>query len=715
MLTSHAVQKHDEERRSCRRATLQWVVLVYFGGDQWGKLIDLSEKGMRFQFEHPPALRQSINFTFEAMGCMAIPSEGKVFGDSIQATGRVKWTREFERTAGVEFIELSQRSRDQIRYWISSGALLEEPAPSQELHHEWNKKRSKKADQKTTALPSASLASAPHPAELAPSQAKPLLEPRREVFESDPTESDVEVVWEPEPSPQPPTIDESSTRRKRWPVGPNREAALPPAVPEEPRKKRPAEVAHESAFASTAPTVDEPATHRKKWSVEARREAPLTPVLPEEPATPLRKRPADAEPESPFASPTLDEPPAHRRKWGFDSKPEPAFAEPALDEPVAPHWAREPEPEHSYLPTLDEAAAAELREKLDALSHRQRPAEPEAEDSVALPSFDEPAPAPEEFDPVPAERQGFWESQAGLTSQGVGFDVPGMLHHDERQRRGQTLELKQRRARVGFIAVLGFLATAGALVGIIRFTSTFNERAEATEVSRPSEGRAASSRADSGAAAEATSTFLVEVLDASNRRSVLLFSGPTRTNKSGRGGQEPSQPETSVMAVQEPREEFKTPASKKEASRDFTLIAPRAAASIANTNSSVEAPALSTQAPASLDAPLQNLPSPARPAADRTTPVGGDVQPARLVHAVLPSYPQMARTNRVAGDVTLDALVDETGTVKDVQVLAGPLLLREAAKEALRQWRYEPARLDGQPAAMHLTVTVKFQNNQENR
>src|SRR2546430_17634550 len=40
---------------------------------------------------------------------------------SIQATGLVKWTREFERTAGVEFVELSTKTRDLIRYWLSSG------------------------------------------------------------------------------------------------------------------------------------------------------------------------------------------------------------------------------------------------------------------------------------------------------------------------------------------------------------------------------------------------------------------------------------------------------------------------------------------------------------------------------------------------------------------------------------------------------------------
>ncbi len=166
------------------------------------------------------------------------------------------------------------------------------------------------------------------------------------------------------------------------------------------------------------------------------------------------------------------------------------------------------------------------------------------------------------------------------------------------------------------------------------------------------------------------------------------------------------------MAVEEPAEEGKMAAIKPETPRDFTLSAPHPATSATSENSALEAPAMAKEPLASVDAPLQNLPSPAMPGApDGPLPVGGEVQPARLIHAMLPSYPQIARANRLAGDVTLDALVDEAGSVKDVKVLTGPLLLREAAKEALRRWKYEPARLDGKPTAMHLTVTVKFQNN----
>jgi len=67
----------SNERRSVLREPLKWVVLVYFGLDNWGKLIDLSESGMRFEFAQPPSDRERINFTFEAMGCLPGPPAGR--------------------------------------------------------------------------------------------------------------------------------------------------------------------------------------------------------------------------------------------------------------------------------------------------------------------------------------------------------------------------------------------------------------------------------------------------------------------------------------------------------------------------------------------------------------------------------------------------------------------------------------------------------------
>lgn len=89
-------------------------------------------------------------------------------------------------------------------------------------------------------------------------------------------------------------------------------------------------------------------------------------------------------------------------------------------------------------------------------------------------------------------------------------------------------------------------------------------------------------------------------------------------------------------------------------------------------------------------------------------PIGGDVIPARLLSSTPPAYPQLAKTQRIEGAVRIDALVDAAGKVSSMKVVTGPVLLHQAAMEALRQWKYQPAMLDGKPVPMHLTVTIQF-------
>jgi TonB family protein len=103
-----------------------------------------------------------------------------------------------------------------------------------------------------------------------------------------------------------------------------------------------------------------------------------------------------------------------------------------------------------------------------------------------------------------------------------------------------------------------------------------------------------------------------------------------------------------------------------------------------------------------------NLTESSKEPAAPPAPVGGDVKPARLISSAPPSYPAMARTQHIAGDVRVDALIDATGRVTTMKVVSGPSLLHQAAMDALRRWKYEAATLDGKPVAMHLTVTIQF-------
>jgi protein TonB len=68
----------------------------------------------------------------------------------------------------------------------------------------------------------------------------------------------------------------------------------------------------------------------------------------------------------------------------------------------------------------------------------------------------------------------------------------------------------------------------------------------------------------------------------------------------------------------------------------------------------------------------------------------------------------VARTEKMEGVVVIDALVDDTGKVTDMKVISGFPRLTQAAMDALRTWKYEPARLNGQPIAMHMKVSISF-------
>lgn len=104
----------------------------------------------------------------------------------------------------------------------------------------------------------------------------------------------------------------------------------------------------------------------------------------------------------------------------------------------------------------------------------------------------------------------------------------------------------------------------------------------------------------------------------------------------------------------------------------------------------------------------ESLPGPPAPPSSAVRAGDGITEP-RKIHDVQPLYPEPARMARVQGTVILDVTLDERGKVRDIRVLK-PLAegLTEAAVDAVKQWRYEPSQLDGEPVAVLMTVTVTF-------
>ena len=88
---------------------------------------------------------------------------------------------------------------------------------------------------------------------------------------------------------------------------------------------------------------------------------------------------------------------------------------------------------------------------------------------------------------------------------------------------------------------------------------------------------------------------------------------------------------------------------------------------------------------------------------------GGQVEPAVVVEKIDPPYPEIAVRAQVEGSVVLDIGIDETGRVTDVQVTRGlPFGLSEAAANAVRQWKYRPARGPDGPIPSRKTVRILF-------
>lgn len=509
--------ERTEERRGSPRENLKrYVVLVFFGEDNWGKLTNMSESGMAFEFAKPPSLEERVNFTFQAMGCMPMPGNGKALGDSFEAPGKIVWTREFERGAGVQFVDLAEASREQIRQWLSFETSTNPSTPAEQT----------------------------------------------------------------KPKPQPILAE-----------------LLAPLEP---------------GSSSKGPSG------KKELVVE-------------------------------------------------------------LDMPV-PIAETIPEPDSSFL-----------------------------ESSVAEESYEAPG----------------WSAQEETAN---GPRVPESQAYSHPSV-----------ARLTFLVVSGCLAAFAVTAGVRIFMAREAHRADAevrasdptpgigestaevnssspvpTPVSLPPVSVTSSSASSSVASAP---PFQVDVLDADGRNWILWFVHGGAKDKSNTPPYRPVTSSNSSAPTMKTtkREEAASPEKPQEV-HSFTMVSPNVSHPV-NSNTagklSSEAPAIQPEVATSLGGPIGDVlvskVAPAAPAAHG--PIGGMVQQPRLVRATLPVYPQLAKSSRVGGDVVVDALIDAAGRVTTLKVISGPVLLQQAAMDTVRQWKYEPARLDGQAVAMHLSVTVKFRLN----
>ncbi len=99
---------------------------------------------------------------------------------------------------------------------------------------------------------------------------------------------------------------------------------------------------------------------------------------------------------------------------------------------------------------------------------------------------------------------------------------------------------------------------------------------------------------------------------------------------------------------------------------------------------------------------------PEAPPPAKVVRIGGNIVAPKMLKKVAPEYPELARNARLGATVIMEAQVDIHGVVKSVTILRGHPLFDEAAVAAVKQWRYRPFLLNGEPIEFILTVTVVF-------
>jgi len=92
--------------------------------------------------------------------------------------------------------------------------------------------------------------------------------------------------------------------------------------------------------------------------------------------------------------------------------------------------------------------------------------------------------------------------------------------------------------------------------------------------------------------------------------------------------------------------------------------------------------------------------------------VKGDVMKKKLIHKVTPRYPAEAMSRRVSGTVVLQVVIGVDGAVKDMQYISGPRILVQATMDGVRQYKYRPTVLNGQPVEVDTTVETVFEIRQ---
>ena len=641
----------ETERRVHARRRMEGLAYVDLGPDNGAILIDLGEGGLSFHSVAPVTLDQAVLLKFKLPGA----------ADFIESYAEVAWLNETGKGGGLRFVELRSELREQIGAW--AGTVSAADAGAAEVSKTEVGRTESSAAQVSSEAPRGIEATRVNEAEA------------RNAPPKGETTAEAELVRTPvELAPEPALVEVSTGISEDY-------ADVDPSVA----------AIEENAIEDVLPSVE--ISEQAIAAASAAALADNSPVAPPQ-SDPITKKPAEHN-----SAPAPVEATDAVKKAG-----EPAAGKPFRSSGNAPAKAQplpamQSEGVSSRVHSGIMAAASESSVSARARSAGTQPRNPVATTSgegahriASLGASVTPGASGARHSQLLAHRSDEWEAQGKEP-----------LPNIEETPASQAL-------KIGIGAAAGAILVLAIVAGVPSLRTRVLATTNAKSTAAPLEA--------------GMREFQVEVADVNNRRWILKGGGeagsPFVETSSRRNAQPPAAPSKKNAVKSEPANESDDageapapviPQPKAATPDELVLARPLKSASAASQVENLPPSIFDGITPPigslanSLPVTGPNAPGPAPVQAGAR---GGDLQAAVLLTRVAPIYPSDALKDGLRGEVRVRATIDKDGVPTKLTAISGDPRLIQAALQAIRQWRYRSATLEGQPIETTTIVSVAF-------
>jgi TonB family protein len=249
----------------------------------------------------------------------------------------------------------------------------------------------------------------------------------------------------------------------------------------------------------------------------------------------------------------------------------------------------------------------------------------------------------------------------------------------------------------GKIAIVAIVLVAIAAGGYFGYTK-LHQQSSAPTVETPQQPEMAVP-APNATTAATSGTFTVSMQKAAEAAETAPSVSATPTShKPDAGKVIDSEPEVVVTKIEPKPTVVKSASHGASKPQEADVQAPEMLAATGSDQSAIS----SIMSSAPLSVPV------AAPVPSPMLKVSQGVTQGLLMKRVQPIYPRQAMQMHISGSVQLQAVISKTGSISSMKTLSGDPVLAHAAMDAVKQWKYKPYMLDGEPVDIQTQVTVNF-------